>query len=485
MDATLDAPSGAAALKLRSQMLFLNQPRQDPENLVLSTFAWNYRYLHETNHWARYHGSSAGVLLTLLRRSRDALASYFLETLESEERRHLLEQRQSGHLFGQPSGVGSLSGPNGARLEQDWLALYFTHQALMGGVDPARAGGIAVDWAFSRALHLTWFNSESKGMLKHPDGLEPHLTAAPASAPSPADVEIGRLNTRLLFECAAVLDETYMHTLGSVREVIDPALWNMTAHTFEGDYGLAYRIAERLAGRDVGAGCVLALIDFALNPVVPGLHRGVAAVTWDELQPVRRFAIAARSLADHRSDLEHAHPTSELLGAFHADIETATGLRVGRVDSELSSATSLQGAARQPVHFTEIIPNMTLTYARKLHEERRAAPCSITFFGLNFVNEGALRFVRPETWLIGGNWWLFPPLQVSVGQYHWPAERISQDDATNLFLGAALSSALDDIVHGAGPLTKSHLPEAILHDTAERKAINQELQEFTGLPLAW
>ena len=176
---------------------------------------------------------------------------------------------------------------------------------------------------------------------------------------------------------------------------------------------------------------------------------------------------------------------SELLGAFHADIETATGLRVGRVDSELSSATSLQGAARQPVHFTEIIPNMTLTYARKLHEERRAAPCSITFFGLNFVNEGALRFVRPETWLIGGNWWLFPPLQVSVGQYHWPAERISQDDATNLFLGAALSSALDDIVHGAGPLTKSHLPEAILHDTAERKAINQELQEFTGLPLAW
>jgi hypothetical protein len=56
-----------------------------------------------------------------------------------------------------------------------------------------------------------------------------------------------------------------MHTLGSVREVVDPALWNMTAHTFEGDYGLAYRIAERLAGRDVGAGFMLALIDFALN----------------------------------------------------------------------------------------------------------------------------------------------------------------------------------------------------------------------------
>ena len=68
MDVTLDAPSGAAALKLRSQMLFLNQPRQDPKDLVLSAFAWNYRYLHETNHWARYHGSSAGVLLTQLRR---------------------------------------------------------------------------------------------------------------------------------------------------------------------------------------------------------------------------------------------------------------------------------------------------------------------------------------------------------------------------------------------------------------------------------
>jgi len=484
MDQTLNSPSGTAALNLRSQMLFLNEPREDPVDLVLSTFAWSYKFLHESNHWARYHGSSLGVLLTLLRRSRDALASYFLDTLEASERRRLTEQRQSGNrLFGQPPGAASPLGPNGERLETDWLALHFTYQALLGRADvlaPAgmpRGGQIC---AIDRALHLTWNTADGRGMLGHAGSHEPHLVSTSADG----DAANSSLTMRLLLECAAVLDEIYMNTLGSLREVLDGDLWEMTSHAFEGDYGLAYRTAEQLAGRDLGPDCVLALIDFALNPVVPGLHLGANTVTWDEFHPVRRFTITARSLAHHRSQLERSKPTGETIRAFHAEIEAATGLRMGRVDSELSSATSLSEAA-QPAHFSEIIPNMVLAYAQKLHEERTTIRCSIPFFGSNFVGEGALRLVRPDSWWIEGNWWLFPPLRVFSGNYGWPIERINQDEATELFLGAALSSALDDIVYGTGPLTSSHLPGAPLRDEAERMAINRHLEEFTGLPLGW
>jgi hypothetical protein len=122
---------------------------------------------------------------------------------------------------------------------------------------------------------------------------------------------------------------------------------------------------------------------------------------------------------------------------------------------------------------------------QKLPEERTTIPCSIPFFGSNFVGEGALRLVRPDNWWIEGNWWLFPPLRVFSGNYGWPIERINQDEATELFLGAALSSALDDILYGTGPLTSSHLPEAPMRDEAERMAINRHLKEFTGLPLGW
>lgn len=66
-----------------------------------------------------------------------------------------------------------------------------------------------------------------------------------------------------------------------------------------------------------GAGSVvLALIDFALNPVVPGLTSADPCVEWRELYPPYRFATAAKTMANRKSDLEFQCPSHEITVHF-------------------------------------------------------------------------------------------------------------------------------------------------------------------------
>jgi hypothetical protein len=294
-----------------------------------------------------------------------------------------------------------------------------------------------------------------------------------------------RLTTRLLLECAAVLDELYPHALGSIKSLLDPSLLRMLGNTFDGPYGLPYRIAEKLAGRDVGPLVVHALIDFALNPVVPGLHSGATGVRWFDFDPPCRFVVAAKSLLHRRSTLERDMPTSEILRSCYRQWEDDTGLRFGGVHGNLSPYSSLGEATRTPLHVTETIPNATGVYAARLLRERRESPQSISHFGLNFVGKGARRFVDPDNYWIGGNWWFFPPLRIINGAYCWPSDLLDIDQATDLLIGSTVSGALDDIVHGTGPLTTTHLPHDVFADHDELNALNEALREICKFDIRW
>lgn len=68
--------SSGAELNLRSQILFQDQTRTRTSDLVTAVGSWHKTYVHESSHWARYHGSTVGILLSLLRRTRDQLAAY-------------------------------------------------------------------------------------------------------------------------------------------------------------------------------------------------------------------------------------------------------------------------------------------------------------------------------------------------------------------------------------------------------------------------
>lgn len=166
-----------------------------------------------------------------------------------------------------------------------------------------------------------------------------------------------------------------------------------------------------------GAGSVvLALIDFALNPVVPGLTSADPCVEWRELYPPYRFAAAAKTMANWKSDLEFQDPSHEITVHFQRMPTKRSGLRMGRVASRLSGLSTLRQAATVAMHLAERTPAVSFLCASRLLELREQDVCTLTHYGVNFLNDRALRFIdlAPDTW------WLFPVFQVSHGEYRWP-----------------------------------------------------------------
>lgn len=110
-----------------------------------------------------------------------------------------------------------------------------------------------------------------------------------------------------------------------------------------------------------GAGSVvLALIDFALNPVVPGLTSADPCVEWRELYPPYRFAAAAKTMANWKSDLEFQDPSHEITVHFQRMPTKRSGLRMGRVASRLSGLSTLRQAATVAMHLCRTHPGRLL-----------------------------------------------------------------------------------------------------------------------------
>ncbi|MFC9995854.1 hypothetical protein [Nocardia sp. NPDC127526] len=452
---------------------------------MTTMLSWHYKYLHEINHWIRFHGSSIGILLTFLQRSRDALATTLLNSLSNNEKLILSYDRSNGHklLDYRDSYIVRNSDPQICNLGLDWLDLHSAFLALLNGgtTDELRVADVEPVDIIDRALAINWAQWQNKGMLDRSSarGVS-HVTGISVALKANSTT----LTTALLLECAAALDEGYPLFRGSLREFTDPALQRMLKHTMSGSYGIPYWMAERIAGRAIGPNVVLAMIDFALNPPIPGLHYGISTVRWEELYPPCRFLAAAMSLTKNPVALEYLEPEPEVLLDSYRKWEIATGLRMGRVDALLTDISNLSGAAELP-WVTERIPHATLMYSIELLRERKRTPHTLSHVGLNFVGDGALRFVDPSHWWVEGNWWLFPPLRAQLGVYCWPSERLDQDQATSLFIGSAVSSALDDILHNIGPLSNQHLPWTALEDPGELAALNNILHTVTGFKIGW
>ncbi|MEV4432714.1 hypothetical protein [Streptomyces sp. NPDC049555] len=290
----------------------------------------------------------------------------------------------------------------------------------------------------------------------------------------------GPLSTRTLFECAAVIDELFQFE-GAFARMAAPTLREFLLEEMGGEYGLPWRLASALAGRDLGGSVVLALIDFALNPVVPGLTSADLSVSWRELYPPYRFAAAAKAIAEWKSDLEFQYPSHEVTVQFQRMLAKRSGLRMGRVASRLSGFSTLRDAATVRMHLAERTPAVSFLCASRLFDLREEDACALTHYGVNFLDDRALRFIDPDRDM----WWLFPVFQVSQGECRWPAEHVNLDEATDLLISAAVASAYDDVLHGTGALASDHLPRALLEDHKEAGALNKILKESTGLDIGW
>lgn len=473
--------SSGAELNLRSQMLFLDHTNVNTNDLITSIASWNQRYIHESSHWARFHGCSVGVLLVILRRTRDILAAYTLQQLDVQDVARFYRERLGGASLFSYSDNNPLNrlGKSLLSQRQDWLDLHFAYQILL---EPKYLGSAIGQWqarhAIESALGIIWHQSSSNEML-------PRATTEKSSIrlDGPVALAAGRegvVSTRLLFECAAVLDELLLQ-VGTFSRVADPALLKMLGRTFDEDYGIPYRLAEELAGSNLNPITVLTLIDFAINPVVPGFHTQETNIDWRELYPPLRFAEAALAISSCSIELLTSWPSANAIQSLQEEISERTGLRMGVVLPELSPASSIRECATRIRHHTQRIPDLTLFYSSKLLRDRRENPHLLSHYGLNFIDKGVLRFVDPEQDI----WWMFPPLRVIAGRYSWPADRINIDEATTFFFESAISSAYDDAAHGIGPLSRAHLPAVEFDDDEVLSALNVELKREIRFPLSW
>ncbi|MEV5170270.1 hypothetical protein AB0L10_04060 [Streptomyces flaveolus] len=398
--------------------------------------------------------------------------------MSRQQAQDLHESRSSGRPFLSFMRYPRHTGGELRYNELDWLNLYYSYYLLL---DPE--GLTEFDFttwdtraAFENSLQDTWRQSAGVEMAERPEDTPVSVTG-PLSLVHTSE---GPLTTRILFECAAVIDELFQFE-GAFMRMTDPTLREFLHEEMSGEYGLPWRLASVLAGRDLGGSAVLALIDFALNPVVPGLTSDDPSVDWRELYPPYRFAAAAKVMADWESDLEFQYPSHELTVHFQHTLAKRSGLRMGRVASRPSGLFTLREAATTRMHPAERTPAVSFMCASHLLDLREEDVCALSHYGANFLGDRAVRFVDPDRDM----WWLFPVFQVSRGEYRWPAEHVNLDQATDLLLGAAVASAYDDILHGTGPLASDHLPRALLEDRGEVETLNKALKDSTGLDMGW
>lgn len=470
--------SSGAELNLRSQILFQDPTRTRTKGLVTSVASWHKTYVHESSHWARYHGSTVGVLLSLLRRTRDQLAAYTISQMSRQQTELLHGARSNGLPFLSFKRYPQYTSGELRYNELDWLNLYHAYYVLLDpeGLRESDATSWDTQAAFEHSLEDAWRQSAGAEMVERPEDTPVSITGALKLI----DTSEGPLSTRTLFECAAVIDELFQFE-GAFLRMADPTLRELLLEEMSGEYGLPWRLASALAGRELGGSVVLALIDFALNPVVPGLTSADPSVDWRELYPPYRFAAAAKAMADWKSDLEFQYPSHEMTVHFQHMLAQRSGLRMGRVVSRLSGLSTLREAATIPMHLAGRTPAVSFLCASRLLDLREQDACALTHYGVNFLNDRALRFIDPDPDM----WWLFPMFRVSQGEYRWPAEHVNLIEATDLLISAAVASAYDDVLHGTGPLASDHLPRALFEDRAEVGALNKVLKDSTGLDLGW
>lgn len=478
--------TAGAQLNLRSHLLFHDNMRENPNDLVTSLMSWNLVNAHETSHWARFHGSTIGVLLTFLRATRDSLADYSIRNLDGNDRAIFEKHRNDGiPLFAWNKKASSYS--LGSELTDHcltWLSLHRTYSILLG-FEPLNWSKInqeATQDSLTLALHTTWRQWAGRGMLPLRDGDYAHVHSF---GPLLGGEE--PITTRLLLECAGLLDEGYLFR-GPYPEIMDRGLQRMWEINRRGEYGKPHRLAESMAGRSLSHSEVLTLIDFALNPPLPGLHKGVSTIGWRELYPPYRFLFAAAEMAERRaykhSEAVNTRPTIDHVRDFFSTVTRVSDVRVGSIDCQLTKDSELRDVADPRRSFARRMMGIPLLSADRLHRERRADVRSISHFGSLFIDIDGYRLLDAEA--PDYPWWFFPPLKViNDGVYGWPANRLTLDEATDLLIGSAISSAYDDVVNGVGSLARDHLPAAPFRNPDETAALNEMARYHLGVNIGW
>lgn len=326
--------------------------------------------------------------------------------------------------------------------------MYFAYNAILDSTAISQ-----LEWnakaAINGALADAWLHASSSGVALDYPG---NATARNSINGRPFFVSIlgQRLTTRLLLECASSLDELYVMAIEPARSSAPGILAMVTAALDHTDYGLAFRVAGQVSPvLRKSLSTLLAVIDFALNPPVPGISLMVEGMSWSELYPPTRF-MEAIAWCDTEHQLPDSPSRADLLG-FRGHLEQKTGLRYGTVARPLSVAADLPGALASLEHSD--VREVNLYIAHRLLHLRDSDPALVSHFGTAFIGDGAIRLLETESW----NDALFPFMFSSNDKFSH-SDYIDKKLASNYLVKVAVECVTDDLVNGIGPLTVDHLP---------------------------
>ena len=393
-----DLRSDGSRLDLRSHVLFVSDYADSSLSSRARTF-WASEMLHENAHWKRLHGSSIGLLLTSLQRARLLTATSALRSVRGEDRIRLLSRRKSQPIWSFESGFEpELIGEPFALSGQFYLDLKYAYRAIF---DTQLIESIP--WyseAISCAMADAWnFASTSPGSLPFPGNAtaERFLISPEAGWKLP---QIARqlpdasgditytlefserdqhLSTRLLLECASVLDEL-VSALGTCDPLFDndPDLIRMiTFNLDKSEYGFPWRLANTMCGvAGTTAPLFLVAIDIAINPPLPWIDT-VASIEWRKFFPPARFVTAYEVIGRLTHLHERIFSDAEILDVRRVICEESSLIYGGTNDEYRPERLDLVGSmASDPyVGFLEAISGIS----RTLMKDRFDRPASLIF----------------------------------------------------------------------------------------------------------
>lgn len=471
----LGSGCSGAFLDVRTQILTIPGEYEFDDQHEKYEF-WVAKYIHESGHWVRFHGSTAGIYLTLLRSTRDLTALAAFHRLSETEADRVASWRESGRpVWSFERGyslepAGELFGLGG----QFWLDLYYAHEVLF------EADAVsAIRWHLEDALQMSladvWLWAGGAPLFaEYPGNEVARSVLIGPFGPSP-------LTTRLLWECASTLDEyEYARkSTGPVAEELRSMAVETLKHT---EYGLPMRLAATIFERPISPNLLYFLIDFATNPPLPFLVRAPETIRWAEFYPPSRFTAACESL--------RADPRIESL----VDQADAAGVEEAR--QRLSARTNLRyGEDAFPVvpppldsmlaedDLSHLYP--LLFVSKYLLSVRVSDPFSI------MRNDSPVRvFFAPEEKQLPFGTTLgyslpYQPFVMSFGGRLQKNQVISELHVARFMRHILWSCALDELINGNGPLPQDHMPPPFQTSQAEFWAnTGADLVRLTGVKWA-
>ncbi|WP_157545205.1 hypothetical protein [Hamadaea tsunoensis] len=394
-------------------------------------------------YWVRFHGSTIGVALSLMKYAAERVAYADLGQLTEGEKTILMRHRANGQPIFSAGAAAPIQSREFLGARQAWLDLRVARGVLL---DSQQADGF--DWDVPEAVGSAfsavsvWANR----LFGERDGLE-KTGLGDGSTMGYVMLAGERVTTRLLWECAAAID-AYLGI-----EQGDPA-------HLQGSAGAPLRAlakALELSQDHLVPALVttLALIDFAVNPPVPPFLTNEEAKTlqWRDIYPPLRFARACNGVK--KVGVLSRVPDDEELRIYLEHVRDAAGLpRTNGAGVFAGRSPHYDLAA--PFVFGSVKPGSLdadyqayIAWAQqRLWRLRDEHPAAIAYLGVHG------REIKEA-----GGWFETPYFGSAQDVYRW-SEDLPQGVAAQYGVSVALYQTLHDLVSNTGPLRRHFVPPA-------------------------